>query len=146
MQRTTRDAATLDLFDVPAAPSLTEGSLNFAAELCGALSAALKRSSKSRYEIAARMSELLGQEVSKFQLDSWTAESREGHRFPFEYAAALEAACETNVLQELLSRKRGTRVLIGEDSLITELGRIGKAKLELAQRERLLKDRIRGRR
>jgi hypothetical protein len=146
MPKAARDRSTLDLFEVPQAPALLEGSLNYAAELCGVLSAALKRSSKSRYEIAARMAELLGQDVSKFQLDAWTAESREGHRFPFEYAAAFEAACETTALQELLARKRGSRILVGDESLLTELGRIEKMKLELAQRERALKDRIKARR
>lgn len=144
MARRQPDVATADLFGIPEAPSLSEGSLNYAAELCGALSAALKRSSKSRYEIAARMSELVGVDISKFQLDAWTAESREGHRFPFEYAAAFETACETTALQELLARKRGSRILFGDDALVTDLGRISKAKLELAARERALKERIRG--
>lgn len=140
------ESATADLFGVPQAPVLGEGSLNYAAELCGVLAAALKRSSKSRYEIAARMSELVGHDVSKFQLDSWTAESRDGHRFPFEYAAAFEAACETTALQELFGRKRGCRILVGEEALVAELGRIEKTKIELAQRERALKAYIRGRR
>jgi len=143
MARTTPDGKTPDLFDVPAAPALTEGSLHFANELCGVLAAALKRSSKSRYEIAARMSELLGTDVTKFQIDAWTAESRDGHRFPFEYAAAFEAACETTCLQELLARKRGSRILVGEDALLAELGRIGKAKVDLAAREKALKARMR---
>jgi hypothetical protein len=144
--RAPKDTSTIDLFDLPQAPELVEGSLNYAAELCGVLSAALKRSSKSRYEIAARMAELIGQDISKYQLDAWRAESREGHRFPFEYAAAFEVACETTALQELLARKRGSRVLAGEDAILTELGRIEKQKVELAVRERLLKERIRGRR
>jgi hypothetical protein len=135
--------ATPDLFDVPRAPDLTEGSLNYAAELCAVLSGVLKRCSKSRYEIAARMGELVGHDISKFQLDSWTAESRETHRFPFEYAAAFEAACDSTALQELLGRKRGSRILVGEDALVAELGRIEKAKVDLAQRERALKARMR---
>lgn len=146
MPGTAREQLNLELFEAPSAPALVEGGLNYAAELCGVLSAALKASSKTRYAIAARMAELLGADVSKFQLDAWTAESREGHRFPFEYAAAFEAACETNALQELLARKRGSRVLAGGDAILTELGRIGKAKIDLALRERALKDLIRGRR
>lgn len=119
--RAPKDTSTIDLFDLPQAPELVEGSLNYAAEL-------------------------IGQDISKYQLDAWTAESREGHRFPFEYAAAFEVACETTALQELLARKRGSRVLAGEDAILTELGRIEKQKVELAVRERLLKERIRGRR
>lgn len=36
------------------------------------LSTAIKASPLSRFAIAARLSELQGREISKFQLDSWT--------------------------------------------------------------------------
>lgn len=124
MARTRSDTLTLDLFDVPRAPAPTPGALNFSIRLRAALSAALKATPLSRYEVAARMSELLGAEVTKNQLDAWTAESREPWRFPFEYAAAFEVVCGTACLQDLLSEMRGTKVLKGEDSLLAELGRI----------------------
>lgn len=141
-----RDELTGDLFDIPRAPAPVGGSLDYATELRYALSAALKNSPKSRYEIAARMSELTGHEISKSMLDAWTAESKTPWRFPFEYAAAFEAACDSTGLQELLARKRGCRVLVGEDALLAELGRIERTKTELAVREKAIKDRIRGRR
>jgi hypothetical protein len=141
-----RDAATFDLFEIPRAPAPTGGSLDYAAELCHVLAEALKHCPRSRYEIAARMSELTGQDITKSMLDCWTAESKTPWRFPFEYAAAFEAACETICLQELLARKRGSRILVGEETLIAELGRIQKAKDELAAREKALRDRIRGKR
>src|SRR5688572_8775588 len=94
---------------------------------------------RSRYDLAARMSELTGQEITKAQIDAWTAESKERWRFPFEYAAAFEAACASTRLQELLGRKRGTRILVGEDMLYAELGRIHKMRAELSEEERALK-------
>ncbi len=100
------------------------GALNFSIRLRSALSEALKATPLSRYEVAARMSELLGAEVTKHQLDAWTAESREPWRFPFEYAAAFEVACGVTCLQDLLSEMRGSKTLKGEDSLLAELGRI----------------------
>jgi hypothetical protein len=108
-----RDQVTPDLFEMPCAPAPVEGSLNYDVELRAVLSAALKKCHETRYIVAARMSELTGEDISKAQLDAWTAESKTPWRFPFAYAAAFEAATGTNVLQELLSRKRGTRVLIG---------------------------------
>jgi len=119
-----RQLSLAGLFDCPQEPAANPGALNFSIELRGVLSNALKKTPSSRYEIAARMSELLGVEVTKFQLDSWTAESRDGWRFPFEYAAAFEVATGTTVLQDLLARKRGSRVLVGEDVLKAELGRL----------------------
>lgn len=140
------DITTLDFFDVPCAPAPVGGSLDYATELRCVLSDALKKTPRSRHEVAARMSELTGQDISKSMLDAWTAESKSPWRFPFEFAAAFEVACESTHLQELLCRKRGSRILVGEDALVAEMGRIQKAKDELAHRERALKERWRGKR
>ena len=118
--------------DIPA------GSLNYAIELRHALTRALKDSPLSRYQIAARMSELLGVEVSKTMLDAFTAETRGKWRFPFEYAAAFDVACETNILLDLLARKQGCRVLPPREQLDAELGRIRRQQAELGERERAI--------
>ncbi len=129
------DALTIDMFDIPRAPAPTGGSLDYSVELAHILSDALKKSPKSRYEVAARMSELVGQEITKSMLDSWTAESKPAWRFPFEYAAAFEVACDlTTCLQELLCRKRGSRILEGEEALLAELGRLDRDEQLVKQR------------
>jgi hypothetical protein len=43
----------------------------------------------SRYQVAAKMSELLDVDITKTMLDSWTAESKEQHRFPALFFARL---------------------------------------------------------
>ena len=134
-----RVTLTTDLLDCPSEPTLNGGSLNYAAELRCALSEALKKSPKSRFEIAARMSELTGQEISKAMLDSWTAESRSPWRFPFEYAAAFESACETTALQDLLARKRGRAVLSMEELLVAKLGLVKKQQSDLAEQEKAIR-------
>lgn len=141
-----RDMLTSDLFEVPVAPAPIGGSLDYATELRCVLSDALKQSPRSRHEIAARMSELTGQDITKSMLDSWTAESKSPWRFPFEFAAAFESACDSTCLQQLLGRKRGSRILVGEEALLAEMGRIHKAKDELTRRERALKERMREKR
>lgn len=112
------------LIELPKAPPATGGSLSCGAELRATLAAALKETRLSRYEVAARMSELTGTEISKSQLDAWAAESRDGWRFPFEYAAAFETALGTYCLTELLARKMGYRVYMGDDIRQAEIGRI----------------------
>lgn len=68
------------------------GEYNIHVRLRGALALALKKAlPKSRWVIADEMSHLLGVEVSKYQIDSWVAESKEGHRVPAEY---IPAFCE----------------------------------------------------
>ncbi len=140
------DAFTVDMFDTTrAAPAPTPGSLNYTIELRHILSDALKKTPRSRYEIAARMSELTGEEITKAMLDAWTAESRTQWRFPFEYAAAFEVACDlTTCLQQLLCRKRGSRVLDGKDAMLTELGRLEREEQEIKERRQALRKFLKG--
>jgi hypothetical protein len=58
------------------------------------LSECIKSCPLSRYEIAGKLSELLGKEITKYQLDTWTAESKEGYHLPASYIAALCAVLQ----------------------------------------------------
>ena len=140
------DSRTPDLFEIPVAPAPIGGSLDYDAELRHVLSDALKRTPLSRYQVAARMSELAGYTITKEMLDAWTAESKQPWRFPFQFAAAFEVACETTCLQQLLGRKRGSRILVGADALLAEYGRIKQQQADLAEREKALKKQIGGKR
>ena len=130
----------LDLwFEIPQEPTATGGSLDYATELRHVLSDAITASGKNRYEIAAEMSRLTGIEVTKAQLDAWTAESRTVWRFPFEYAAAFEVATGSYSLVDLLTRKRGCKAYWGREAVMLELGRLEKDEQELKRRKSKLK-------
>ena len=89
-----------------------------------AISMALKNCPLSRWQVAARMSELTGQEITKAMLDSWTAESKEGHRFPAIY---LPVFCEAVGCSEplmILGKLVGVFVLPGPEALRAEIQRI----------------------
>ncbi len=104
------------------------------------ISQAIKESPLSRFQIAAHMSEILGLEVSKSMIDSWTAESREGiNRFP---ACYLPAFCQTvNSLEPLkvLADLLGCVVVEGEEALLIELSKVGVEKEKLFKREKAIK-------
>lgn len=85
------------------------------------------------------MSELTGSDITKHQLDSWTAESREAWRFPLEYLPAFEAAVETHDVTAWIADLRGARLSVGREALEAQLGRIGRMKDDLARQERALK-------
>lgn len=109
-----------------------------------AISEALKNCPLSRYQVAARMSELTGQEITKAMLDSWTAESKEGHRFP---AIFLPAFCEAVGCSEplkILGHLVGVFVLPGPEALRAEIRRleeeIGKKQQEKKKRMIFLKE------
>lgn len=133
------DDLTGDLFEVPSPRAPRPGALDVGLALRHLLSELLKNCPLSRFLVAARMSELIGHEISKHQLDAWTAESREGWRFPLEYLPAFEVAVETHDVTAWLADLRGARLSVGREALETQLGRIGRMKGELAQQERVIK-------
>lgn len=133
------DLLTMDLFEVPVARQPLPGALDIGIALRHLLSDLLKTSTLSRFEIAARMSELLGHEITKHQLDSWTAESREGWRFPLEYLPALEVALETHQLTTYMADVRGCKVLVGKEALDAEIGKLERLKEEAGRRIKQLK-------
>jgi hypothetical protein len=103
------------------------------------ISQALKNSPLSRYQIAARMSELVGQDITKTMLDSWTAESKENHRFPAIYVPAFcEAAGDTGPLM-LLSKPVKVFCLPGPEALRAEIQRLDE---EISRKQREKKKRL----
>lgn len=118
----------------------TPGALNLDAQVRELISLALKHTALSRYEVAAKMSERLGREITKAQLDSWSAESKETHRFPFAYANAFIDATGDKALLRLACRTAGGFFIDGPDALRLELGRLAEQKTELNRRERMVKE------
>lgn len=137
--RRIHDPLTLDLFEVPVARTPLPRALDVGLAVRHLISDLLKASPKTRFAIAADMSELLGHEITKHQLDSWTAESREGWRFPLEYLPAFEVAVETHQVTTWLADLRGCKVLVGKEALDAEIGKLERLKEEAARKIRQLK-------
>jgi hypothetical protein len=120
------------------------GSLNDDIQFRAAISEALRRCPLSRYQVAARMSELKGVEITKSMLDSWTAESKEQHRFPATYLNAFCAAVGSTEPFEMLARPIGLFVLPGPEALRAEIQRIdeeiGRKQAEKRRRLMFLKE------
>lgn len=116
------------------------GSFDIDSQFRAAISEALKGCPLSRYQVAARMSELVGSEITKAMLDSWTAESKEGHRFP---AIFLPAFCEATGCSEplkLMGRLVGVFILPGPEALRAEIQRIEEEinRKQIEKRKRLM--------
>ena len=108
-----------------------EGRLNVQGVLRAALCGALKRCPLSRWEVAGKMSHFLGLEITKYMIDAWTAESKEGHRFPAEYLPAFCAATGDSGPLEVLGTAAGMFVLPGPDALRAEIRKIDEQVAEL---------------
>lgn len=111
---------------------MQNGSLDIDSELRAAVTEDLKHAidlnsgrEMSRYEVAARMSELVGDEITASMLYSWTADSKERHRFPCLYLPAFVLATGGQRRAfEVLSRRSGLFALPGREALRAEIQRI----------------------
>lgn len=115
------------------------GSFDIDRQFREAISATIKGCPRSRYEIAARMSELIGQEITKTTLDSWTAESKDGHRFPAIFLSAFCEATGSSEPLKILGRLVGVFVMPGPEALRAE---IQKLEEEIAKRQAEKKKRL----
>lgn len=146
----TIDKAQLSLFDAAAyvaqeqeavAPEPSqEGAHDCDTQIRGLISAALKRCPMSRHHVAARMSELAAQEITKSQIDSWSAESRADHRFPLAFLPAFVEATGDRSIIRFLCQRHGMTAIEGRDTLRLELGRAEFEKREASKRERAIRD------
>jgi len=82
-----------------------------------ALLEALRRSSRSRAQVADRMTELLGQRISEAQINAWTAPSHTKHRFPAAYLGAFCRATGSLEPLRILVEEAGSHI-VGSDVLL----------------------------
>jgi hypothetical protein len=127
-------------------PKNTEfSSFNIDILLRETIALAIKESPLSRFQIAARMSESLGVEVSKTMIDSWTAESREGiNRFPACYLPAFCHVVESIEPLRVLADLVGSVVVQGEDALHMELSKVEAEKQRLSEKGKAIKTILQG--
>jgi hypothetical protein len=137
-----KSSTQLSLFDlvkqsVETITAPVPGSLDIDAEFRNALSDDIKACPQSRYAIAARMSELLGAEITKSQLDNWTAESHELHRMPATILAAFSLATggQRRAI-EAVTRHAGIFALPGPEALRAEMQRIDESIKDLQQKKK----------
>lgn len=95
------------------------GSYDIETRLKEEASLALRKCPYSRYEVAARMSEMLGQEITKTMLDNRTAESKESHLWPAAWLAPF--AHITGHHEQLCIVNRLARIPAAETEKIVEM-------------------------
>lgn len=113
-----------------------EGTFDIDRPFREAISAALKGCPLSRWQVAARMSELTGTDITKSMLDSWTAESKEQHRFPAIYLPAFCEAVGSSEPLKMLGRLVGVYILPGPEALRAEIQRLCEQETKIKQEKR----------
>lgn len=134
-----KDDKTLDIFSVPQPVLSIPGLGNYGSQVSELVSEILKGSELDRYEVAARMSRLSGDDVSKNMLDAWASPARADHNLPLYRAALLEEVCASHVLTNWQVTLRGGRVAYGRDALNAELGRLERLRDDAGRKARELK-------
>ena len=90
------------------------------------------------------MSELLDRDITKAMLDAWTADSKDGWRFPAEYIPAFCIASEDTTLLDLLCNECSCLCIKTEDQLRLELGQIAAQEIALRERKKTLQNSLKG--
>lgn len=113
MAKQSSDTSTIDLLSEWTPPRVavtfeaTERvrAISFGQRISRAVSEVLRDSSRSREEIAAAMSDFLGEEMSKNMLDAYASTARESHTISLERAfALLHATGDARIFGMELSR------------------------------------------
>ncbi len=94
----------------------------------------LASDSRSRYEIAALMSEILDEDITKTMLDAWASGAREDHRVAFTRLGALVLVTSRQDLLRPIMAKLGISLLIGAEAEIARIGQLEQM-IERARRE-----------
>lgn len=134
-----KDDRTLDIFTIPQPVSVEPGFGNYSCQVSELVSEVLKSTDLDRYEVAARMSRLSGDDVSKNILDAWASPARVDHNVPLYRVALLEEVCASHLLTDWLVRQRGGRVAYGREALDAELGRLERVAADASRKARELK-------
>lgn len=128
-------------FDPPEPASMPAALAGLERQISRSVGEMLHHDPRSREVIAAEVSVLLDEEVSRAMLDAYSSAAREGHKVPFSRFLALVAVCERHDLLDHVVRQIGAAVLVGEEIHTARLGHIDR---EIA-RLRSERDAIKGR-
>lgn len=129
------DAGQMAFTFDPLPPTASAGSLaGFEKQIASAVSLMLKDDQRTRNLVAAGVSDLLDDEVSKQMLDAYCSEAKDTHNISFGRMLALVAETgRYDVLNGLLSRI-GARLVVGEEVLTVELGHLEAQRQQIAER------------
>lgn len=103
---------------------------------------AMRDSGLNREDIASRMTELLGAEVSVHMLNAYSSPEREAHKVSLERAIAFDIATGGQALLQLYARLLGGRAFLGRDAMLAELGRAEVLRDELNGQIKRIKGRM----
>lgn len=150
--KTRRDPSQADLFaaGIPAAavypvrrPVERVRPVDLSLRIKTALGQALKECPLAASEVAAAMSEMLGQAITTDTLYTYTAASKPDHQIPLLRFVAFVRVTRAWWLWDLLVEDDGLVVMEGREARLAELGLLEQERAKLERRLRELKTELR---
>lgn len=132
-------ATQLSFFDVPEPAPETSDLAGFDRTVAVAVAEALKGDVRTRTQIAAAMSDRLGDTVSALMLDAYASPARATHNISAGRLLALIAVTERVDILDRLCRHIGMAVLTGTEIKTARLGHLKAQRLLLDQEIRTLR-------
>ncbi|MGE4321740.1 MAG: hypothetical protein AB7E60_01770 [Sphingobium sp.] len=111
-------------FDAPQPATLPAALAGMDARVARTVAEALKHDDRDRTVIAAQMSVLLGEDVTKLMLDAYASPARDGHNISFARMCALVAVTNRFDLLDRELRAIGAAVLVGDEIYTAQVGHI----------------------
>lgn len=108
-----------------------------------AISASIRRSEKSRAQIADTMTEMLGARVTEQMLNTYSAGSMSLSRLPAAWVNAFIRAVDDDSLLHAIAEAGGRRVISAEEAELLELGREWLRQKRASENIALLETRLR---
>lgn len=128
----------LDLFGT-GEPAIQPGSMAIGSHVRRVIADTIRECNLSRIQIADGMSTMVGdRQVTKQQIDAWSADSKDGHRFPLEYLPAFVHTTKNRSILDLIASRSHCYVINETDALRLELGRLSEEEKRLKEQRRLI--------
>ena len=138
-RRSSLDLNQLGFTFEPPAPARDAADLAGLGRLIAAkVALALKEDLRSREVIAAKVSELLDEEVTRGMLDAYASEARDNHNISAARFFALIAVTERFDLLDACGRRIGVALLVGEELMTARLGHLRAQQKHIAEQIREL--------
>jgi hypothetical protein len=107
--------------------------------ICSAVGTVLASDKRPREVIAAEMSVLLDEDVSRAMLDAYSSPARADHKVPMSRFLALLVVTGRQDLLDPLLREIGAALLVGDEVKTARLGQIEQLMAELQEERRHLR-------
>lgn len=127
------------VFDPPSAVAEEAALAGFEQRVNRMVGEMLNSDGRSREVIAAEMSVLLGEEVSRAMLDAYSSPARSDHKVPFSRLMALVVVTKRYDLLDRRMRETGCGVLVGEELHTARIGHLQQRKKQIEEELRKLK-------